>query len=129
MVDVLVVGSGGREHALAWKIKQSPRIGKLYIAPGNGGTRYICENVPIGILEFNKLADFVEERNIGLTVCSMDDPLAQGIVDFFTNRNLRIWGPSKDAAQIESSKVFAKELMTEGKIPTALFKVCTSAAQ
>ena len=128
-MDVLLVGSGAREHALAWKIKQSPRIGKLYIAPGNGGTRYIGENVPIGILEFNKLADFVEERNIGLTVCSMDDPLAQGIVDFFTNRNLRIWGPSKDAAQIESSKVFAKELMTEGKIPTALFKVCTSAAQ
>ena len=128
-VDVLIVGSGGREHALAWKLKQSPRVGKLYIAPGNGGTRLIGENVPIGVMDFQKLADFAAERGVGLTICSMDDPLAAGIVDFFNTRGLRIWGPSKDAAQIESSKVFSKELMKEAKIPTAEFKVCTTPTQ
>lgn len=126
-VDVLIVGSGGREHALAWKLKQSPRIGKLYVAPGNGGTQNIAENVPIGVMDFQKLADFAISKQVGLTVCSMDDPLAAGIVDFFTSRGLRIWGPVKDAAQIESSKAFSKQLMRDAKIPTAQFKVCTSA--
>src|SRR3989338_868548 len=120
-VDVLFVGNGGREHALAWKLKQSPRIEKLYIAPGNGGTRLVGENVPIGVMEFEKLAAFAEEKKISLTVCSMDDPLVGGIVDFFKSRGLRIWGPSKAAAQIEGSKAFAKELMKETRIPTAEF--------
>lgn len=124
-VDVLLVGSGGREHALAWKLKQSPRIGKLYIAPGNGGTRLLGENVAIGVMEFEKLSQFAKEKNIGLTVCSMDDPLAGGIVDFFQSQGLRIWGPSQAAAQLESSKAFSKTLMEEGGIPTAEFKIFT----
>lgn len=128
-VDVLVVGSGGREHALVWKLKQSPRIGKLYVAPGNGGTQNIAENVPIGVMDFQKLADFAVSKKISLTICSMDDPLAAGIVDFFTTRSLRIWGPTKEAAQIESSKAFAKQLMHEANIPTAQFKICTSATE
>ncbi|OGG57474.1 phosphoribosylamine--glycine ligase [Candidatus Kaiserbacteria bacterium RIFCSPHIGHO2_01_FULL_55_17] len=124
-VDVLLVGSGGREHALAWKLKRSPRLGKLYIAPGNGGTRLVGENVAIGVMDFDKLLRFAEEKRIGLTVCSMDDPLAGGIVDYFKRRGLRIWGPTKAAAQIESSKAFAKNLMHEMKIPTAEFQVFT----
>jgi len=125
MVDVLLIGSGGREHALAWKLKQSPRIGKLYIAPGNGGTRQCGENVPIGVMEFDKLAAFAEEKNIGLTVCSMDDPLVAGVVDFFQSRGLRIWGPNKAAAQLEGSKAFSKQLMAEAGVPTAEFGVFT----
>src|SRR3990167_2247838 len=125
-MDVLVVGSGGREHALAWKLKQSPRLGKLYIAPGNGGTRSVGENVPIGVMEFEKLAVFAEEKKIGLTICSVDDPLAGGIVDLFKSRGLRIWGPSKAAAQIEGSKAFSKQLMREAGIPTADFAVFTN---
>ncbi len=124
-VDVLLVGGGGREHALAWKLAQSPRIGKLYIAPGNGGTRLVGENVTIGVMEFEKLAQFAEEKKIGITICSMDDPLVGGITDFFNARGLRIWGPSKAAAQLEGSKAFSKQLMRAGGIPTADFKVCT----
>ena len=126
VVDVLLVGSGGREHSLAWKLKQSPRLGKLYIAPGNGGTRACGENVPIEAMEFEKLAQFAEERKIGLTVCSVDNPLADGIVDFFQFRGLRIWGPTKAAAQIEWSKAFAKQLMRDASIPTADFAVFTN---
>ncbi len=125
-IDVLIVGSGGREHALAWKLKQSPRIGKLYVAPGNGGTAAIAQNVPIDVMDFEKLATFAVEKKIGLTVVGPDEPLARGIVDLFRARGLRIFGPSKDAAQIEASKVFAKQLMEEGKIPTAEFKVFSS---
>ena len=126
--NVLIIGSGGREHALVWKLKQSPRVGKLYVAPGNGGTSLIAENVPIGVMEFDKLAQFASEKKIGLTVVGPDDPLAAGIVDLFHTRGLRIFGPTKEAAQIESSKVFAKQLMQDGKIPTAEFKVFNSYA-
>lgn len=122
-IDVLLVGGGGREHALAWKLAQSPRMGKLYIAPGNGGTGQAGENVPIGAMEFEKLAGFAKEKNISLTVCSMDDPLVGGIVDFFKERGLRIWGPSKAAARIEGSKAFSKRLMEDACVPTAAFKV------
>ncbi|MBI2610741.1 phosphoribosylamine--glycine ligase [Candidatus Kaiserbacteria bacterium] len=125
-MDVLLVGGGGREHALAWKIAQSPRLGKLYIAPGNGGTRLVGENISIGVMEFEKIAQFVEEKKIGLTICSMDNPLVSGIVDFFQARGLRIWGPTKVAAQIEGSKAFAKQLMREASIPTADFAVFTN---
>lgn len=121
-VDVLIIGSGGREHALAWKLKRSPRIGKLYIAPGNGGTRAVAENVAIETKEFGNLAKFAEEKKIGLTIVGPDDPLAAGIADYFQSRGLRIFGPLKDSAQIEASKVFAKKLMAEAKIPTAAFK-------
>ncbi|MBI2612279.1 phosphoribosylamine--glycine ligase [Candidatus Kaiserbacteria bacterium] len=126
MTDVLLIGGGGREHALAWKIAQSPRIGKLYIAPGNGGTRLLGENIAIGAMEFEKLAQFAEEKKIDLTICSVDDPLVGGIVDFFQSRGLRIWGPTKAAAQIEGSKAFAKQLMREAGIPTADFAVFTN---
>ena len=124
-VDVLVVGSGGREHALAWKLAQSPRLGKLHVAPGNGGTRLVGENVPIGIMEFAKLADFAAEKKVGLTVVGPDDAFVGGIVDFFQARGLRIWGPTKAAAQIEGSKAFAKQLMRGAGIPTADFAVFT----
>ncbi|QQG38403.1 MAG: phosphoribosylamine--glycine ligase [Candidatus Kaiserbacteria bacterium] len=124
-MDVLLVGGGGREHAIAWKLKQSPRLGKLFIAPGNGGTRLVGENVPIGAMEFEKLANFAEEKKIGLTICTMDDPLVEGIVDFFQSRGLRIWGPSKAAAQLEGSKAFSKLFMQEAGIPTAEFGVFT----
>ncbi len=126
MIDVLLIGGGGREHALTWKLCQSTRLGKLYIAPGNGGTRMVGENVPIGVMEFEKLAQFAEEKKIGLTVCSMDDPLVGGVVDFFQQRGLRIWGPTKAAAQIEGSKAFAKQLMRDAGIPTADFAVFTN---
>ncbi len=124
-IDVLVIGGGGREHALCWKLKQSPRIGKLYCAPGNGGTRAVAEQVPIGVMEFERLALFAEEKHVGLTIVGPDDPLAGGIVDHFKARGLRVWGPSKAAARIEASKAFAKELMREAGVPTAAFEVFT----
>lgn len=124
-IDVLLIGSGGREHALAWKLAQSPRTEKLYIAPGNGGTGQVGENVPIGVMEFEKLADFAKEKSIGLTVCSMDDPLVGGVVDFFEKNGLRIWGPNKAAAQLEGSKAFSKQLMADASVPTAEFSVFT----
>ena len=124
-MDVLIVGSGGREHAIAWKLKQSPRVKNIYVAPGNGGTEILCQNVPIQALDFVALVKFVEEHHIGLTVVTSDDPLAGGIVDFFEARKLRIWGPTKEAAQIESSKAFAKDFMKEADIPTAAYKVFT----
>src|SRR3989344_5797623 len=125
-VDVLVVGTYPREHALAWKLAQSPHVGKVYIAPGNGGTDNVAENVPIGVMEFETLADFAEEKKIGLTVVGPENPLAGGIADVFQARGLRIFGPTKAAAQIESSKAFSKQLMTEAGIPTAEFKVFTA---
>ncbi len=123
MMDVLVVGGGSREHALAWKVKQSPRIQKLYVAPGNPGTAGIAENVEIGAMDFEKLADFAQEKKIDLTIIGPDDPLGGGIVDVFKARGLKVFGPSKAAAQIESSKAFAKQLMQEAGVPTAEFQV------
>ncbi len=125
-MDVFVVGSGGREHALLWKLKQSPRVGKLYVAPGNGGTEPLAENVPIGIMEFEKLAAFAKEKKIGLTIPGPDDAFVGGIVDVFKRHGLRVWGPTKEAAQIEGSKAFAKQLMQGAHVPTAEFGVFTS---
>lgn len=124
-LDVLLVGSGGREHALAWKIAQSPRLGKFYVAPGNGGTRQFGENVPIPATAIETLAQFAQQHSIDLTVVGPDDPLALGIVDVFTARGLRIFGPSKMAAQVEASKAFAKNVMQEAGVPTAEFAVFT----
>lgn len=126
--SVLVIGSGGREHALVWKLAQSKEIGKIYVAPGNGGTASIAENVPIKAFDFTNLASFAEERKIDLTVVGPDDSLARGIVDFFRDRRLRIWGPAQAAAQIESSKAFAKALMRKAGIPTAAYQVFTQHA-
>ncbi|OGG51967.1 phosphoribosylamine--glycine ligase [Candidatus Kaiserbacteria bacterium RIFCSPHIGHO2_02_FULL_54_11b] len=125
-MDVLVVGGGGREHALAWKLKQSPRVGKLYVAPGNAGTANLAENVPIGVMEFEKLAAFAREKKVGLTIPGPDDAFVGGIVDVFKSHGLRVWGPTREAAQIEGSKAFAKQLMHETKIPTAEFGVFTT---
>jgi phosphoribosylamine--glycine ligase len=118
-VKILVVGSGGREHALAWKLKQSPGCDRIFCAPGNAGTAELGENVAIPAGDLPALVRFAKENAIGLTVVGPDDPLASGIVDLFEGEGLRIFGPSKSAARLESSKIFAKELMRKNGIPTA----------
>lgn len=124
-MNILLIGSGGREHALAWKITQSPRCEKLYIAPGNPGTAQHGENVSIGVMEFDTLIAFAREHDIGLTVVGPDDPLGAGIVDALQAAGLRVWGPSRACAQIEASKAFAKELMRDAGIPTAASETFT----
>jgi phosphoribosylamine--glycine ligase len=118
-VKILVVGSGGREHALAWKLKQSAGVERIFCAPGNAGTAEIGENVEIKASDLVVLARFAKENGIGLTVVGPDDPLAAGIVDVFEDEGLRVFGPTKSAARLESSKIFAKELMRAKRIPTA----------
>ena len=120
-MKVLVIGSGGREHALAWKIRQSPRVEQIFIAPGNGGTANVGRNVPLKLGEVERLFDFAQQESIDLTVVGPDDVLAMGIVDLFENAGLRIFGPSKAPAQLESSKSFAKRFMLRHGIPTARF--------
>ena len=119
---VLIVGGGGREHAIAWKASESPRVEKLYCAPGNAGIAEVAECVPIGAMEFEKLADFAEEQKIDLTIVGMDDPLVGGIVDVFEARGLRVFGPRKNAAILEGSKAFSKDLMKKYHIPTAAYE-------
>lgn len=121
--DVLIIGNGGREHALAWKLSQSPRIGKLYVAPGNGGTRQVAENIPIDKNDIDGLIKFAKKNEIGLTVVGPDNSLALGVVDVFLSGGLRIFGPTCAAAEVESSKAFAKNLMDEAGISTAAFKI------
>ena len=118
-MKILVVGSGGREHALAWKLKQSSSVDRIFCAPGNAGTEEVGENVAIPANDLPALVQFANENKIGLTVIGPDDPLAAGIVDLFEAEKLRVFGPSKSAARLESSKIFAKELMRKNKIPTA----------
>ena len=118
-MKVLVVGSGGREHAIVWKIAQSSQVEKIYCAPGNAGISQLAECVPIGAMEFDKLADFAETEKIDLTVIGMDDPLVGGVVDVFEARGLRVFGPRKNAAILEGSKAFSKDLMKKYNIPTA----------
>ena len=120
---ILVIGSGGREHALAWKLRQSPHADQIFCAPGNAGTDEIAENLPIGPSDLTTLVRFAKENRVDLTVVGPDDPLAAGIVDLFTTEKLRVFGPKKSAARIESSKIFAKELMRSQNIPTA--NACT----
>ncbi|MEO8440159.1 MAG: phosphoribosylamine--glycine ligase [Spartobacteria bacterium] len=119
-MKVLIVGSGGREHALAWKLRQSPQVEAIFCAPGNAGTETIGQNVPIPSTDFGGLLRFAKETQIGLTVVGPDDPLAQGLVDEFQKNNLRIFGPTRSAARLESSKVFAKQLMRCAGVPTAM---------
>jgi phosphoribosylamine--glycine ligase len=126
-VNVLVIGKGGREHALCWKIKQSPKAGKVFCAPGNAGTALDAQNVPIEPNDFRGLAQFARRENIGLTVVGPEEPLVLGIVDHFQREGLRIFGPRKDAAELEGSKVFAKDLMRQAGIPTADYRVFRSA--
>lgn len=125
-MTVLVVGGGGREHALVWKIKQSPLVGAVYAAPGNVGIAGEAECIPIRAEDINCLVAFASERKIDLTIVGPDDPLALGIVDVFEAHGLRVFGPSRRAAEIESSKVFAKDLMRRYGIPTARYATFTS---
>ena len=118
-MKVLVIGSGGREHALAWKLKQSSGVDRIFCAPGNAGTAQLAENVAISVSDLPAVVRFAKENRVDLTVVGPDDPLAAGIVDLFLAEGLRIFGPSKAAARIESSKIFAKELMRKEGIPTA----------
>ena len=122
-MKILVVGGGGREHALCWKLAQSPLVEKVYCAPGNAGIAQDAECHPIPVNDFEALASLVQREDIDLTIVGPEDPLAKGIVDFFEKRGLKIFGPSAKAAQIEGSKVFAKELMAKYGIPTASFEV------
>jgi phosphoribosylamine---glycine ligase len=125
-MKVLVIGSGGREHALAWKLGQSPRVRQIFIAPGNAGTCKVGQNVDIKVSELDRLLSFARHESIGLTVVGPDDALAAGIVDLFEGAGLRIFGPTREAAQLESSKSFAKEFMVRHGIPTARYRVCAS---
>ena len=118
-MKILVIGGGGREHALAWKLARSPDAERIFCAPGNAGTAEIAENVSISTSDLETLVRFAKENRIDLTVVGPDDPLAAGIVDLFTAEKLRAFGPTKSAARIEASKIFAKELMRSQKIPTA----------
>ena len=118
-MKILVVGGGGREHALVWKLRQSSGVDRIFAAPGNAGTEEIAENVPISAGDLSGLSRFAKQNAVGLTMVGPDDPLAAGIVDLFNSVKLRVFGPSKAAARLESSKIFAKELMRLQGIPTA----------
>lgn len=126
-MNILVVGSGGREHALAWKLKQSSRAKRIFVAPGNAGTALEAENVLIQANDFRRLTRFAKENNVGLTVVGPEGPLAEGIVDAFQAEKLKIFGPSKAAAQLEASKVFCKNMLRAADVPTADYRVFKTA--
>ncbi len=128
---ILVLGKGGREHALAWKLSCSPRASMIFVAPGNGGTdtpgpgaRVPIANVPLALDDFPAIVEFAKKESIGLVVVGPEDPLAAGITDALKAEGLRVFGPSKDAARLEGSKAFSKEIMREANVPTSEFKVC-----
>lgn len=121
-MNVLIVGSGGREHAIATSVAKSPRVDKIYCAPGNAGIGQIAECVPIGAMEFDKLVNFAKENSIDLTIVGMDDPLVGGLVDAMEAEGLRVFGPRKNAAILEGSKAFSKDLMKKYHIPTAAYE-------
>lgn len=121
-MKVLIVGSGGREHAIATSVAKSPRVQKIYCAPGNAGIGQIAECVPIGAMEFDKLVAFAKEKQIDLTIVGMDDPLVGGLVDEMEAAGLRVFGPRKNAAILEGSKAFSKDLMKKYHIPTAAYE-------
>ncbi len=125
-MKVLVIGSGGREHALVWKIAQSPLVKKMYCAPGNPGIGELAENVSIAASDIKRLLGFAKDNNIDLTVVGPEDPLADGIVDIFEDAGLKIFGPNKTAARLEGSKAFSKKMMKKYKIPTAVYQTFTS---
>ena len=121
-MKVLIVGSGGREHAIAWSVAKSPKVDKIYCAPGNAGIAEFAECVNIKAMEFDKLVAFAKENAIDLTIIGLDDPLVGGVVDAFESEGLRVFGPRKNAAIIEGSKAFSKDLMKKYKIPTAAYE-------
>src|SRR5207244_11253796 len=118
-MKILVIGGGGREHALVWKLKQSPAVDRIFCAPGNAGTAVIAENVALAASDLPQLRAFAKQNDVDLTVVGPDDPLAMGIVDLFSANKLRVFGQTKSAARLESSKIFAKEVMRVQRIPTA----------
>lgn len=121
-MKVLIVGSGGREHAIATSVAKSPRVDKIYCAPGNAGIGQIAECVPIGAMEFDKLVAFAKKKEIDFTIIGMDDPLVGGVVDAFEAEGLKVFGPRKNAAILEGSKAFSKDLMKKYNIPTAAYE-------
>lgn len=125
-MNVLLLGSGGREHAIGWKLSQSPLLTKLYIAPGNAGTSKVGENVALGVNEFDRIAEFVSEKGVDMLVVGPEDPLVNGIVDYFATKegfeSLKVIGPDKHGATLEGSKAFAKEFMREFGVPTAAYR-------
>ncbi len=127
-MKVLIIGGGGREHAIAWKLSQSAKVDKIYCAPGNGGIMDLAECVDIPVMDFEKQVQFAKEKGIDLTVVAPDDPLAAGAVDAFEAAGLRAFGPNKAAAIIEGSKAFSKDLMKKYHIPTAAYEVFTKSA-
>jgi phosphoribosylamine---glycine ligase len=124
-MKVLVVGGGGREHAIVWKLSQSPKIKQMYCAPGNPGIARLAECVPIAVSAIEKLADFAKKQQIDFTFVGPEEPLSLGIVNYFKEQGLAVYGPSKEAALIEGSKAFAKELMVKYQIPTAKYAAFT----
>lgn len=126
-MKVLIVGGGGREHAIAWKVAKSPKVEKLYCAPGNAGIAQVAECVNIGVMDFEKLTAFAKEKDIDLTIVAPDDPLAAGAVDAFEEAGFRAFGPRKNAAILEGSKAFSKDLMKKYGIPTAAYETFDSA--
>jgi phosphoribosylamine---glycine ligase len=122
-MKVLVIGKGGREHALVWKLAQSPRVERVYCAPGNAGTAIDGVNIALEVNEFDKLIRFAKKEKIDFTVVGPEEPLVNGIVDAFQKEGLRVFGPRKSAARIEGSKVFSKQLMRHADVPTAEFKI------
>lgn len=128
-MDILVIGGGGREHAICWSLSKSPKAGTIYCAPGNAGISQVAECVPIGVFEFDKLAAFAKEKEVGLVVVGPDDPLAAGIVDHLEGEGLRVFGPRKNAAEIEGSKAFMKDLLHKYDIPTAAYRKFTEHAE
>lgn len=127
-MQILVVGSGGREHAILWALKRSDKVKQLYCAPGNAGTALIAENVDIGVFEFDRLVQFAQDAAIDLVVIGPDDPLAAGIVDAFEAARIPVYGPRKNAAEIEGSKIFMKNLLRKYNIPTAKYETFTDYA-
>ncbi|MDE2299318.1 MAG: phosphoribosylamine--glycine ligase, partial [Burkholderiales bacterium] len=127
-MKVLVIGGGGREHALAWKLGASPKVNTVFVAPGNGGTAADPKLTNIAITDHAALADFAQAEKVALTVVGPEAPLAGGVVDVFRARGLRVFGPTRAAAQLESSKAYAKAFMQRHKIPTAAFATFTDAA-
>ncbi len=128
-MKVLIVGSGGREHAIAWSVAKSVQVDKIYCAPGNAGISEYAECVDIGAMEFDKLVEFAKENQIDLTIIGMDDPLVGGVVDVFEAAGLRVFGPDKKAAILEGSKAFSKDLMQKYEIPTAGYQNFTDSAE
>ena len=126
---VLVIGGGGREHAIIHKLKESDKVSKIYCAPGNGGIARDAECVPIGVMEFDKLVDFAKSNEIDMVMVAPDDPLAAGAVDAFENAGIRAFGPNKRAAIIEGSKAFSKDLMKKYNIPTAKYEVFSNSVE